>query len=183
MKRVPQSRHARRQLVVELLRTHDVTSQAQLVELLGQRGFDVTQATVSRDLDDIGALKVQGSDGLVYAVAGTTGEPAVTSEARLDRLMRVMEDLLVSVDHAGPLVVLRTPPGAAQYMASALDEGVLPEVIGTVAGDDTVIVVARDAAELPAAASAGASRLAEVLLGLAAGRRPSLVASESAVGT
>lgn len=168
MKRVPQSRHARQQLVRDLLRSSAVSSQAQLVDLLAERGFDVTQATVSRDLDDLGAVKLPSPDGVVYAMPSSVGEPATTLEGRIERLMRVMEDLLVSVDHAGPIVVLRTPPGAASYVASALDEGVIPDVIGTVAGDDTVFVVARDANSVS---------LADRLLELAAGKRPSFAGS------
>jgi transcriptional regulator of arginine metabolism len=166
MKRIPQSRHARRQLIVDLLRSHVVSAQAQLVDLLAENGFEVTQATVSRDLDDIGAIKTVTADGMVYAIptAGADNGPA---EGRLDRLIRVLEEMLVSVDHAGPIVVLRTPPGGASYMASALDEGILPEVIGTVAGDDTVFLVARQSD-----GGDGAAVLTETLLSLAAGRRP-----------
>jgi transcriptional regulator of arginine metabolism len=166
VKKIPQSRYARRQLIVDLLRSHVISSQAQLVDLLADKGFDVTQATVSRDLDDVGAIKTSTGDGLVYAVPAPTGESA-TAEGRLDRLMRVLEEMLVSVDHSGPIVVLRTPPGGASYMASALDEGILPEVIGSVAGDDTVFLVARQGS-----GGEGAAALAETLLTLAAGRRP-----------
>jgi transcriptional regulator of arginine metabolism len=169
MRKIPQSRHARRQLIVDLLRSHVVSSQAQLVDLLAENGFDVTQATVSRDLDDVGAVKTSTGDGLVYAVPMPAGESA-TAEGRLDRLMRVLEEMLVSVDHSGPIVVLRTPPGGASYMASALDEGILPEVIGSVAGDDTVFLVARQGP------GDGAAALADTLLTLAAGRRPAGIA-------
>lgn len=166
-KRIPANRHARQQLIVDLLRTHSITSQGHLVELLAEHGFDVTQATVSRDLEDVGAIKRSGADGVVYSLPGSAG--AQTPESRMDRLTKVMQDLLLSVDSSGPIVVLRTPPGAASYVASALDEGVLEQVIGTVAGDDTVFVIANE--------SYGSQRLAEVLLDLAAGMRPSSLAS------
>lgn len=167
-KRIPANRHARQQLIIDLLRTHTVSSQAHLVELLADHGFEVTQATVSRDLEEIGAIKRSGSaEGVVYSLPGAAG--AQTPENRLERLTKVMQDLLLSVDSSGPIVVLRTPPGAASYVASALDEGVLVDVIGTVAGDDTVFVIAKE--------SAGSDRLAAVLLDLATGIRPSSLAS------
>lgn len=166
-KRIPANRHARQQLIVDLLRTHTVNSQGHLVELLASHGFDVTQATVSRDLEEIGAIKRPSTDGVVYSLPGAAG--AQTPESRLERLTKVMQDLLLSVDSSGSIVVLRTPPGAASYVASALDEGVLSDVIGTVAGDDTVFVIAKE--------STGSDRLAAVLLDLAAGIRPSSLTS------
>jgi transcriptional regulator of arginine metabolism len=139
------TRAARQELIVEIIRGHAVASQSELVELLRQRGIEVTQATVSRDLDDIGAVKAVSSDGrLLYAVPAEGGEQRLQADELEDinaRLVRVAEDTMVSVSHSGNLVVLRTPPGAAQYLASAFDHSHLHDVIGTVAGDDTILLV------------------------------------------
>lgn len=145
----PHTKVARRARIVELLEHHAVPSQARLAELLADEGTVVTQATLSRDLDEIGAVKVPGPDGvLVYAVPAEGGDPspvaAVADEVAVARLARVAAEVLVTADSSANLVVLRTPPGGAQYLASAIDHTVLPAVIGTVAGDDTVLLVTRD---------------------------------------
>ena len=131
----PQRQHR----VARLLSDHDVTSQGQLVELLAAEGVAATQATVSRDLEDLGAIKVRGPGGeTVYAI------PELPSEQRVpeDHLRRVFSEWVVEVAHSANLVVLRTPPGSAHVVASALDRTGLPGVLGTVAGDDTIMVVA-----------------------------------------
>lgn len=139
---------ARQQRIAQILESFDIESQQELRQLLSGLGLDVTQATLSRDLDDLGAVKVaDAGDRLVYRVPTdgarpVPGDPPLPSNARA-RLERVLGDLLGTVDHSGNIVVLRTPPGAAQYLASVLDHSALPEIIGTVAGDDTVLVVAR----------------------------------------
>jgi transcriptional regulator of arginine metabolism len=145
----PQTKAARRARIVELLEHHAVRNQARLADLLAAEGLVVTQATLSRDLDDLGATKVVGPDGfLVYAAPGQGGDTslvgAIPDEAAASRLARVASEVLVSADSSANLVVLRTPPGAAQFLASAIDHTVLPGVIGTVAGDDTVLLVTRD---------------------------------------
>ncbi|MFN8148008.1 MAG: arginine repressor [Candidatus Nanopelagicales bacterium] len=145
----PHTKAARHARIVDLLEHHEVTSQARLAELLADDGHAVAQATLSRDLDELGAVKVARSDGAsVYAVPGEGGDTspvgAVAYEAALTRLTRVAGDVLVSAESSANLVVLRTPPGAAQFLASAIDHTVLPSVLGTVAGDDTVLLVARD---------------------------------------
>ncbi|WP_442968003.1 arginine repressor [Rhabdothermincola sp.] len=134
----------RQHLVAKLLEQHRVRSQAQLVELLATEGVVATQATVSRDLDELGAIKVRVPGGeTVYAI------PALPKEQRApdDHLRRVFGDWVVEVASSGNLVVLRTPPGSAHVVGSALDRAGLPEVIGTVAGDDTLIVVAAEGVE------------------------------------
>ncbi len=146
---VPKSMSARRLRIVELLQLHPIRSQAELREHLAADGIDVTQATLSRDLDDLRAVKVPAEDGeLVYAVPGEGGDstprPPDLDAARGSKLIRVGKELIISVDSSANLVVLRTPPGAAQYLASAIDHTVLGEIIGTVAGDDTVLLVTRD---------------------------------------
>ncbi len=143
------TRGARHRHIVEILERTPVPNQARLAELLLDAGYDVTQATLSRDLDEIGAVKVAGADGVpVYAVPGEGGDPspvaAVAEAVARGRLAKVAAEVLVSADHSANLVVLRTPPGAAQYLASALDHTLVPGVIGTVAGDDTVLLVTRD---------------------------------------
>jgi transcriptional regulator of arginine metabolism len=151
------SRQARLQAIVDVLHEHAVPSQSVLAVLLAERGHTVTQATLSRDLEELGALKVRAGDGtLVYAVPGEGGDPtpqAATSAWERDhRLSRVAEETLVAADASANLVVLRTPPGAAQYLASAIDHVRSSDVLGTIAGDDTVLVVARSADGGPALA-------------------------------
>ena len=143
------SRTARHRRIVELLETHRVRSQAELVELLGADGVSVTQTTLSRDLDELGAVKIRDGGGdLVYAVPAEGGDPtprlAPADGEAAGKLSRLAAELLVSADASANLVVLRTPPGAAQFLASALDRAGLPDVVGTIAGDDTVMVIARD---------------------------------------
>jgi transcriptional regulator of arginine metabolism len=162
------SRAARHQRIVETLGRSRVRSQGQLADLLADDGFQVTQATLSRDLDELGAVKVRAQDGrLCYAVPGEGGDvtprPAPDGSVELERLRRRCETLLVSVDSSANIVILRTPPGGAQFLASAIDHSILPTVIGTVAGDDTVLLVTRDAGggaavalDLMALATAGA---------------------------
>jgi transcriptional regulator of arginine metabolism len=131
---------AERQLALgELLRTRDVPSQAQLLEYLRERGFEATQATVSRDLEDLGAVKVRGPHGhLVYALPET--EPG----AGEDEVRRALAFSLLDAVPSANLVVLRTPPGHAQVLAFTLDRAGLPGVCGTIAGDDTILVVCDD---------------------------------------
>jgi transcriptional regulator of arginine metabolism len=142
----PLTKHGRQARLAALIRQRPVRSQSELARLLAAEGVQVTQATLSRDLEDLGATKVRGSDGvLVYAVDGNLA-PAETVRLPLTRLC---EELLVSAEANGDLVVLRTPPGAAQLFASALDREAMPAVMGTIAGDDTVLVVCRAGAAIP----------------------------------
>ena len=155
------ARHAR---IAELLADRPVASQTELGRLLADAGVAVTQATVSRDLDELGAVKVRTPTGTAYALP-PEGQPRPgTAEAVDARLGRLLEELLVSVEATGELVVLRTPPGGAHLLGSALDRAGLPEVAGTVAGDDTVLLVTRTTP------SPACTVLAERLLRLAEGR-------------
>ncbi|MCX6471766.1 arginine repressor [Williamsia herbipolensis] len=131
--------------IVHILSATPVRSQVELQTLLAQAGIDATQATLSRDLDELGAVKLRAADGGagVYVVP-EDGSPVRGVSGGTDRLSRLLADLLVSTDHAGNMAVLRTPPGAAHYLASAIDRASLTQVVGTVAGDDTIFVVARD---------------------------------------
>jgi len=134
--------------IVELLERESVHSQAELADRLAASGVRVTQGTLSRDLVDLGAVRVRDADGaLVYAVPAEGGDrtprsatDSVTAKARLARLCH---ELLVGCEGAANLTVLRTPPGAAQFLASALDRAELSDVLGCIAGDDTVLVVSR----------------------------------------
>jgi transcriptional regulator of arginine metabolism len=129
---------ARQQALAALLRTRQVSSQARMLDQLRAQGFDATQATISRDLDDLGAVKVRGPDGrLVYALP----EPEVPQDAAHDEVRRVLGASLLAIVPSGNLVVLRTPPGHASALASTLDRAGVAGVAGTVAGDDTVLVV------------------------------------------
>jgi transcriptional regulator of arginine metabolism len=133
----PQRQH----LIARLIEQHPVQNQAQLVDLLAAEGVGATQATVSRDLDDLGAIKVRVPGGeTAYAI------PALPKQQRApeDHLRRVFADWVVETASSGNLVVLRTPPGSAHVVASALDRAGLPDVVGTVAGDDTILVVAAE---------------------------------------
>ena len=131
---------ARQHRIARLLETGQVTNQAQLVELLAADGVAVNQATVSRDLDELGAIKVRVPGGeTAYAI------PALPTQqvAPEDHLRRVLSDWVVEIDRSGDLVVLRTPPGSAHVVASAIDRSGLEQIVGTVAGDDTLLIVAR----------------------------------------
>jgi len=128
----------RQQLIGRLIGQHEVTNQPQLIDLLVAEGIEATQATVSRDLDDIGALKVRLPSGSsVYAIP----EFAPDRLAPVDQLRRVMGEWVAEVACSGNIVVLRTPPGCAHVVASALDRSRVDDLLGTVAGDDTLLCV------------------------------------------
>jgi transcriptional regulator of arginine metabolism len=131
----------RQHRVARILEQHPVTSQTQLVELLAADGVVATQATVSRDLEELGAIKVRASGGdSVYAIPELPKDQVAPEE----HLKRVLGDWVVEVAHSANLVVLRTPPGSAHVVGSALDRAGLGDIIGTVAGDDTVLVVSAE---------------------------------------
>jgi transcriptional regulator of arginine metabolism len=147
------ARHAR---IVSILDGRRVRSQAELAAALTAAGVEVTQATLSRDLDELGAVKLRTPDGgLPTYVIPEDGAPLTAravDDAPPQRLARLLDELLVSAEGSANLVVLRCPPGAAQFLASAIDRAGLPEVLGTIAGDDTILVVARAATGGPALA-------------------------------
>ncbi len=128
----------RHRLLAVLLERHEVTSQQQLVELLEGQGVAVTQATVSRDLERLGAVRVRSNGHMVYAL------PALDERADPEERLRAALALVRSSEPSGNLLVLRTAPANAMPVASALDHADLPLVCGTVAGDDTVLLVARE---------------------------------------
>lgn len=144
----PVTKAARQARVADLIARQPVRSQSDLAELLAAEGLAVTQATLSRDLDELRAVKARSVDGSsVYVIpsAGAASRTGPVAELGPARLARLLGDLLIGVDSSGNLAVLRTPPGAAQLLASAIDRSGLADVVGTVAGDDTLFVVARAA--------------------------------------
>ena len=133
------SKAQRQHRIAKLLTEQAVTSQGQLVELLAAMDTIATQATVSRDLEELGAIKVRVPGGAtVYAIPELPTEQVAPE----DHLRRVLGEWLVEVDRSGDLVLLRTPPGSAHVVASALDRSGLANLIGTVAGDDTLLAIA-----------------------------------------
>ena len=188
----PVTKAARQAQIADILTRARVRSQEELADLLAQRGVKVTQATLSRDLEELGAVRLRGAGGtLVYALPGDPGGPgsrpgglpgppaeSPPATARRSRrrwpgawlsgradegasgtLARVGPELLLSAEASANLVVLRTPAGAAQFLASAIDHAGWPSILGTVAGDDTVLVISRE--------PAGGNEVAESLLRLA----------------
>lgn len=160
----PLTKPARHAQIAAILTQHGapVRSQEELADRLAERGVRVTQATLSRDLEELGAVRLRGADGgLVYALPGEPGPGGVggglgsvlaggpfapSAADPATRLARVAAELLVTAEASANLVVLRTPAGAAQLLASAIDHADWPAVLGTVGGDDTVLVIARDPA-------------------------------------
>lgn len=130
---------SRRRIIRKLLGEGTITSQARLVELLEAEGYPVTQATVSRDLDALGAIKLRDGDGIVHYTIRDGGVSFTEAESRLARAVNEFVD---EIAVSGNLVVLHTPPGAAHLVASAVDGANLAGVLGTVAGDDTLLVIA-----------------------------------------
>lgn len=157
---VPATKAARQALIRRLIDGESFSSQGELALRLEAEGITVTQATLSRDLVDIGAVKVRGASGThIYA----TTESLEAHEDSEERLVRLCGELLFSADGSANLTVLRTPSGAAQYLASAIDGHDDPAIVGTVAGDDTVMVITRE--------PDGGLRLAQKFLDRAAGNR------------
>ena len=173
----PVTKAARHAQIAGILEQNPVRSQEELAEWLARRGVRVTQTTLSRDLVELGAVRLRRPDGaLVYALPGSPGGPgsqpgplpgiepqdvpaSTEPDGLAGRLARAAAELLVSAEASANLVVLRTPAGAAQYFASVLDHARWSSILGTVAGDDTVLVIARD--------PAGGADLAAALLRLA----------------
>lgn len=134
---------ARQEMIREWISSGLIHSQAEVVEKLKTLGFAVTQATASRDLEEIGAVRGRDSKGqLRYQLANENPEEP------LYRVAKLLNELLVQIQSSGNLIVLRTPPGGAHLLASALDRasraGALAQIIGTIAGDDTVMVIVSD---------------------------------------
>lgn len=136
----------RQRAIAELIRGNELSSQEELAERLGSLGFAATQATISRDLEQLGAVKVRREGHLSYAL------PDAARNGPSPRLAAVFRDWVRSVDTAANLVVIKTPPGSAHLVGVALDNSDIPEVVGTICGDDTIFVACRSVAEAEALA-------------------------------
>jgi transcriptional regulator of arginine metabolism len=134
------SRARRLRVLADLVRAETLASQEEATERLAAQGFAVTQATVSRDLEQLGAVKVKRGGVLSYALPDQLGE----TDWSAGRLARLVGEWVISIEAAGNLLVLKTPPGSAHLVASAVDQSGLPEIAGTVSGDDTLFLVVRD---------------------------------------
>ncbi len=131
---------ARRAKVISLIKAGKISSQSDLVKELKKAGFPVTQATASRDLEELGAVRSRAVNGeALYTIADSDDDS-------IARSMPLPSDLILSVEASANLAVIRTPPGGAQFLASSLDHSGITSIIGTIAGDDTVLVVSRKAA-------------------------------------
>jgi transcriptional regulator of arginine metabolism len=167
----PVTKTARQARIADILTRERVHSQDELAALLRQYGLTVAQATLSRDLDELGVVRLRAADGkMVYALPGDPGGPgigdhpfAADGAGGTQRLARYLSELLTSAEASANLVVLRTPAGAAQFLASVIDHAAWHSVLGTVAGDDTLLVITRD--------PAGGDELAAEFLRLAERRR------------
>ena len=150
---------ARRAKAIALIKAGVIHSQSDLVRLLKRAGFDVTQATASRDLEELGAVRSRSGSGEPLYQLGTTADGSIA------RSMPLPSDLILSVESSGNLAVVRTPPGGAQFLASSLDNSGLSNIIGTIAGDDTVLVVSKK--------SNGGAELAKELLNFGVSKKAS----------
>ena len=135
------SKTQRQHRIIRMLERQPISSQSQLIEMLAADGVEATQATVSRDLEEIGAIKVRIPGGaMAYAMPEQTKDRVATD----DHLHRVMSEFVVDVQASGNLVVVHTPVGSAHVVGSALDRAGFPDVIGTLAGDDTLLLIVAD---------------------------------------
>ena len=129
------NRHAK---ILEIIENYDIETQDELVAKLKEHGMDVTQATVSRDIKELRLVKVTSSDGRARYKAMSNDTGVIS-----DRLLTILREGYVSSDYANNILVVKTLPGMAQAVASAVDSLGWPEVVGTIAGDDTIMVVTR----------------------------------------
>jgi transcriptional regulator of arginine metabolism len=137
----------RQRAIRELVATRPVGSQREVVDALSAQGFEVTQATVSRDITELGLVKAPGADGHVYVTPAIAGTPAAAagSDARLER---ILADIPVTIGRSGLILVLTGTPGTASVIAQAIDESTLHEQEGTLAGDNTLLVLFADESRL-----------------------------------
>ena len=136
-----EARARRQRVIADLLRSNALASQDELAERLSKEGFAVTQATVSRDLEHLGAVRIRRGGKVAYALPEQLGAANWAGP----RLASIIREWARSIEAAGNLLVIRTPPGSAHLVGVALDQAELPEVAGTISGDDTVFVALRDA--------------------------------------
>lgn len=147
-RRAPATVSSRRSLVADLVSTNRVHSQQELLELLQTQGFSVTQATLSRDLEALGATKPSDPDGSgAHYIVPSESNTSLRAQGSRQALMRALHELLLSAEYSQVMVVVRTPPGGAQFLAGHLDRSGCFDTLGTVAGDDTIFLVARSEIE------------------------------------
>jgi len=144
---VAELKDRRQRTIADLIRSHALASQEELAERLGSLGYAVTQATISRDLEQLGAVKVRREGQLSYAL------PDQLRDAPAPRLAAVLRDWVRSIEPAANLVVVKTPPGSAHLVGVVLDQSALPEIVGTICGDDTIFVAARSSKDANALAA------------------------------
>ncbi|HVM21754.1 MAG TPA: arginine repressor [Sphingomicrobium sp.] len=137
----------RQRAIADLIRSDALASQDELAARLTELGFTATQATVSRDLEQLGAVKVRRGGQLSYAL------PEQVGNGSGPRLAAVLRDFVRSVENAGNLVVVKTPPGSAHLIGVTLDQSQWPEIVGTICGDDTCFIACRDAGDADAVVS------------------------------
>jgi len=137
---VSEARARRQKAIADLIRSEALGSQEEVTARLAAIGFSVTQATVSRDLDQMGAVKVKRGGALSYALPDQLGG----NDWAAERLQRILAEWVLSIEAAGNLLVMRTPPGSAHLVGLALDQARLDEVAGTICGDDTLFVAVKD---------------------------------------
>lgn len=140
-------RSRRLRILADLIRGGTVASQEEATAKLKAAGFAVTQATVSRDLESLGAVKLKRGGVLTYSLPDQLG----AGDWSTGRLERLMGEFVISIEAAGQMIILKTPPGSAHLVASALDQAQLPGVAGTVSGDDTMFVALRDGVDVRSA--------------------------------
>lgn len=133
--RTPENKLARQAVIKKIIESNQIKSQSKLLAELAKKKLKITQATLSRDLDELGIVKSSQAAGASYVLSGSAADP---------ELKAIASSLIVGIDHSGNIVVVRTPPGAAQFFASSVDRATDKEIIGTIAGDDTVLLVTRN---------------------------------------
>jgi len=134
------ARIRRQRAIADLLRREPIASQEEVTARLAQAGYEVTQATVSRDLEQLGAVKVKRGGSLRYRLPDEIGD----SDWAAARLGRILAEWVLSIETSGHMLVLKTPPGSAHIVGVALDQAKLPEIAGTICGDDTLFVALKD---------------------------------------
>jgi transcriptional regulator of arginine metabolism len=133
------NRHQRQEAILSLVRERKISTQSELADALRERGFEAVQTTVSRDVSELGLMKVRAASGkLVYA------PPGAGDQDRLAQLWPVLRRFALRVESSGNVVLVTTPSGCANALAQAIDDALHPDVLGTVAGDNTILVVARE---------------------------------------
>ena len=135
-------KYTRHSKMLEIIENKEIETQEELSEELRKLGFNVTQATVSRDIKELRLIKVLTKDGR-YKYATHQNQDNVLS----DRLVKIFKNSVISIDYAGNIIVMKTLTGSAQAAAAAIDAGDLKDAVGTIAGDDTIFIVIRDASK------------------------------------